>query len=109
MRLLVYSVFDSKAGVYSHPFYAVSDGVAKRMFIDAVTGDHGPASAGDGIFCKHPEDYSLCAIGGFDDVEGKIGSLAGMPTVMMTGLQAKAIGTGAIRLVDNDNDKEAVS
>lgn len=98
MYLLAYSVFDAKAGVYSHPFFCVSDGVAKRSFIDAVM-QEGHA------FNLHAEDFSLCAIGGFNDNDGKLGMVTGMPTVMMTAVQAKAIGSGSVRMVV-DNTKE---
>ena len=65
MILKAYTVFDVAAGVYDRPFFAHSDKVALRSFADiAVNKDH-PIG-------QHPEDYSLFAIGEYDDNTGVI-------------------------------------
>ena len=65
MRLSMYSVFDSVANVYGTPFFSQSDAVAKRSFR---------------MLCEDPQstvsrsltDYSLYAIGMFDDENAQI-------------------------------------
>ncbi len=59
MRLLAFAVYDAKAGAYLRPFFANSAGEAIRSFGDAVNSDT--------PFGKHPEDYTLFAVGSFDD------------------------------------------
>lgn len=61
--LYAYSVFDNKAKVFSQPFYTVNDSTAIRMFRDAAID---PQTS----LAKHPEDFSLYAIGRFDDALG---------------------------------------
>lgn len=63
MILEAYSIFDSKAVVYSPPFFAQREAVARRMFADLV---NDPKSA----IYRNPEDYSLFWIGTFDDELG---------------------------------------
>lgn len=60
MQMKVFAIFDSKAEVYTKPFYALSVGEALRSFTDAV---NEPASP----YNKHPADYTLFAIGVYDD------------------------------------------
>lgn len=62
MIVQAYSLFDSKAKLFSQPFFALNDAVAKRMC-------HASAQ-GDSALAKNPEDYSLFHIGEFDDDKG---------------------------------------
>ena len=65
MIMRIFTVCDLKTGVYSHPFYEVSNGSAVRAFTDTVrTNDH--------PFNRHPEDYVLYFIGEYDDTIGRI-------------------------------------
>jgi len=59
----MFTVFDSKADVYSQPFYALIDHAAVRTFADAVNASESP-------YNKHPEDYCLFSIADFDDRTG---------------------------------------
>lgn len=69
MILKIFTVFDSKAGVYGQPSFMVSRGAAIRSFTDMVNDQNHP-------FHKHPEDYTLFEIGEYDDNEGEIESSA---------------------------------
>ena len=60
MNKVMISVYDSKGEFYSNPICCKSKGEAVRSFEDEVNDPKSP------IF-KHPEDYTLFAIGEFDD------------------------------------------
>ena len=65
MRMKVFSIFDSCAGVYDRPFVAHNEASAKRAFGDiAVSADH--------HIGQHPEHYSLFVVGEWDDNNGVI-------------------------------------
>ena len=56
----VFTVRDEKAESFLTPFYLPNEALAKRAMVDCVNDDnHG--------FSKHPEDYSLWALGSYDD------------------------------------------
>lgn len=90
MKMQVYTIFDSAAGVYLRPFFCNSDGSAKRMFSDiAIDAEHEVG--------RHPEDYSLCRIGRYDDASAKLD--AEDVEVLATGLAVVA----SARNVNKDN------
>ena len=60
----VYSIFDSAADLYLHPFYAKADGEALRVFYDVSIG-------ADSEVAKHPEDYSLFRVAEWNDNRGE--------------------------------------
>lgn len=60
MVLKAYAVFDVKAGNYSPPWFLLSDGIAHRTFSDLV---NDPKTT----IARHPGDYSLFAVGSYDD------------------------------------------
>lgn len=64
MIKVVCSVFDSKAGLYSNPFYSVNSAVAKRDFFA------GCADPNSGLN-RNPEDYALYQVAHFDDESGQ--------------------------------------
>lgn len=66
MILKSYSVFDKKLVAYSRPWFVLNDAVAVREFLDAVN-DSNPNNQ----WRKHPEDFSLCSIGFFNDASGE--------------------------------------
>lgn len=81
MKQNIYSIFDTAAGVYLRPFFLPSDGQAVRMFCDlAADKEH--------EIGKHPEDYSLCRIGMFDDNNAEVTDEK--VAVLITGLEALA-------------------
>lgn len=63
-----FSVFDTAAGVYSPPFFSITKGLAIRMFSDMAKDPK--TSIG-----QHPNDFTLFALGEFDDNSGAIISL----------------------------------
>ncbi|UDN67749.1 nonstructural protein [robinz microvirus RP_107] len=63
MVLHGYSIFDRKAMVYHAPFFAVSDGSASRSVADL-------ASDTNTTVGRHPGDYVLYRVGGWDDAAG---------------------------------------
>lgn len=65
METSLYSVYDSKARVYGHPFHAANDAVAVRMFADVCNDP-------DTTINKHPEDFILFKMARFDDQTGEI-------------------------------------
>lgn len=60
----IYSIFDTKTGSYSQPFYSPSKGDAIRTFIDLANDKHIQIG-------KHPEDFTLFEIGEFDYLTAK--------------------------------------
>lgn len=64
----IFCIFDSKADAFLAPIFAVTEGIARRMFYDVV---NDPSSA----FNKHPGDYTLFEIGDFDERKGFISGL----------------------------------
>lgn len=64
MKHKVYTVFDSKALVYMQPFYMRADGEAIRAFRMSI-GKPGHT------FSDYPADYTLFAIGEYDDDNGR--------------------------------------
>lgn len=63
MQKVVCSVFDTKAAVYSNPFYSVNTAVAARDF---AHGCNDPNSA----LHRNPDDYILYQVASFDDETG---------------------------------------
>lgn len=65
MMLNAYTVYDNKALTYNVPFFTSTDGAAVRMFAD-LANDSNTAVG------RHPSDYSLFAIGSYDDNKGML-------------------------------------
>lgn len=63
MKLKVLACFDSKAGVFSVPFFLTTVSLGLRAFSDA-------ANIPDHAINKHPEDYSLFLLGEWNDENG---------------------------------------
>lgn len=68
MKLLAFSIFDEKGGLFSNPFFMAHKGLAIRAFYDLVCDNNTTVS-------KHPEDFKLYCIGEFDDNSGGLMSL----------------------------------
>lgn len=64
MKLLAFSVHDSKAEAFLQPFFDQARGSAIRSFIDAVN-EEGHQ------FNRHADDYTLFEVGVFDQEMGK--------------------------------------
>lgn len=67
MRVGIFTVFDTAASAFLRPFFAETEGLAKRAFSEAINTPQGDAS-----FFKHYQDYSLFLVGWFDDQTGEI-------------------------------------
>ncbi len=65
MLMNVYTVFDVASGHYMRPFFCQADGEALRMFKDLANDMEHPMG-------QHPEDYSLCRVGEWNDQTGDI-------------------------------------
>lgn len=64
MKHKVYSVYDSKAEVWMKPIFVRADGEAIRMFRASVADSSHQ-------FGMNPADYTMFAIGEFDDDTGR--------------------------------------
>lgn len=65
MLLRIYSIYDTKAGVYAGTFFEVNNAVAMRRFADLVNDPRSPLN-------RHPADYILFGIGVMNDENAKI-------------------------------------
>lgn len=83
MKMIIFSVYDVKAAVYTQPFYDVADASAVRSFKNTV-------SNADHAFGRNPEDFSLARIGQFDDQNAKL--VNEDVEILITGLEAVAAG-----------------
>lgn len=63
LKMSVYTVFDSKADVYSTPVFSMNDDVARRDFKIAANSEESQ------IF-HNPADYTLCRIGEWNASKG---------------------------------------
>ncbi|WNK13651.1 MAG: nonstructural protein [Microvirus sp.] len=78
MQKSIYTILDSKAGIFCNPFISINDQTALRDFLRACTD---PSVD----FSYFPADYTLFHIGFFDEVLGTL-----MPNAALINL-----GTGA--------------
>lgn len=65
MKLIMYSVYDSKIEAYINPIFARSHGEALRRF-EATARDE------ESDFHRYAADYTLMAVGEWDDERGKL-------------------------------------
>lgn len=70
MKLIAFSVFDSKAAIFGQPFFAMNEGSAIRDFGDGVN----DSSSKNNMWHNHPEDFSLFRIGVFENLTGEFKS-----------------------------------
>lgn len=83
MKLMVFSVFDSKAGIFGTPFFSGTEASAMRDFSDNVN-DSNPRN----MWSNHPEDFSLFHIGEFETNTGVIDSIVLKNLVTASALKA---------------------
>lgn len=86
MRVLVFSIYDSKVESYGPLFTAKTEVAAVRLLSDSLRQGSLP------LISAHPEDYSLVVVGDFDDETG-----------LMSGVERRTIaGADAlVRLIEN--------
>lgn len=78
MRLLGFSLYDTKTGTYSVPFFMNHQASAIRAVIDL-------ASDLNTTVGRHPADYSLCQVGAFDDATGVFEAVQPVPLGSVVG------------------------
>lgn len=76
----IYSVFDLKGETFSQPYFAVTDGVAMRLFGDACLDPETPLG-------RHPEDFSLYRVGVWNCDNGVVAG-TDVPIPVWTGVEA---------------------
>lgn len=82
MILYVVSVFDQAVGAFGRPIFVPATGQAVRSFSDEVN-----SSPPNSDLSKHPEDFSLYALGSYDDLSGSFSNLS-KPELIITGKAA---------------------
>ena len=83
MTLNIFTVFDSKAGLYLQPFFSQSTGTAIREFSSA-------ANTSEHAFHIHASDFTLFHLGEFDQADGKF-NLLNAPASLGTAIQYIAL------------------
>ena len=63
-----FSVFDTKANVFGVPFFALTVGVASRLFADLVADFQSTVN-------RYPADFALYEMGDFNETSGLFTSL----------------------------------
>ena len=81
----IFSVYDSKAQIYTNPFYQHNQQMAMRTFSDAINHP-------EHQFARNPEDYTLFEVGVFDDEHCEITMLT---TPLPLGLAIEYASKGA--------------
>lgn len=102
MRILVFSVFDSKVAVFGAPMFNQYEADMIRAFSDAVN----DGSNANNMWFRHPEDYSLFAVGEFDNLTGEL--KGHLPRNLVTASALKAAGGQMELFKPNGEKKEAV-
>lgn len=64
----MFSIFDSKTGAFSAPFFANNSGVAIRMLEDTMRDNESTLS-------RHPADFTLVRVGTFDAQTGVVAAI----------------------------------
>lgn len=67
-KKLVFSVLDSKVGLFAQPFFMRSKGEALRAWVDNVNDKESPMS-------RHPGDFALMELGEYDEETGQFTNL----------------------------------
>lgn len=64
MKRKFYAIYDKLASRYTYLFESENNMTATRLF-------QGEAARKDGVINNNPEDFKLCAVGEFDDINGE--------------------------------------
>lgn len=97
MKMKVFSIFDSCAGVYDRPFVAHNEAAATRAFGDiAISAEH--------AIGQHPEHYSLYLVGEWDDNNAVIKpeDRVCIATALELIAKAQKVTSGALKEFDED-------
>lgn len=93
MKLIIFSVFDSKGAFFGKPFFGMNEGSAIRDFGDGVN----DGSIKGNSWYAHPEDYSLFRIGTYEDATGEI-----IPELPKNLITASALKTDYTKWTDQE-------
>lgn len=92
MKVNCYAVFDAKIADYQLSIFDIKDEGAIRQFYDVLSDNNHRWS-------KHPEDYSLWAVGSFDTTKG-----------MLEGsIPINLVNASALKSVRSEINKEPVN
>lgn len=80
MKLVIVAIRDVKTAAYMVPVFFLSTGQALRWFGDLVNDRQTDVG-------KHPEDYALWSLGGFDQQAGTVIPIE-QPFILQTATQA---------------------
>lgn len=89
MKLIAFSVFDSKSEVFSPPICFGTKGMATRWFSDMANGQNK-------AIADHPSDFTLFQVGEFNDGTGTFVTL---PAALNLGLATTFVKNGALEVV----------
>lgn len=64
MKRKFYAIYDKLANRYTYLFESENNMTATRLF-------QGEAARKDSVINNNPEDFKLCAVGEFDDINGE--------------------------------------
>lgn len=100
MILYSYSVFDSDIQAFMPPFFLSHDGLAKRLFVDAVhTKGH--------QFNAHRESFNLFKLGEWNDSDASFSPLVA-PLLLMSGFSIPNIIEPIQTNIDQANIEEFI-
>lgn len=85
MKLKVFSVLDTKAGVFEAPFFGQSEGVVVRSWADEINNPRDPRSP----WTNHPGDFTLYLLGEFDNVTGSFDLVKPRAVITASALSTK--------------------
>lgn len=86
----LYSVYDKQAMLFTQPFVAESNAMAKRMFLSGIASGKNPTMT------DFADEYSLMFLGTFDEVKGQFYSVENPLEV--------ASGSEALKILDSDSN-----
>lgn len=84
MKMSICAIYDNKTGTYTPPFYVRHPGQAERWFLAQAMDNTSDIN-------KFPADYSLMALGTFDDTTGDHENYEDGKRHMLSGVDAKNI------------------
>ena len=93
MKIELYTIYDSKSGVYNKPFYQLNDDVCRRTASDLLMGETDIA--------MHPEDFSLFHLGNYNDERAKF-ELLDAPRLVLKFHEEKRALLNTIRKGENE-------
>lgn len=100
MKTLLFAVYDSKSKAYMHPHHALTKGEAIRS-LDQAVNDPSKKS----MIAQYPGDFTLFALGEFDDQKGDYKNYETNERVMTALEMVNETESPILKAIDN-NKKE---